>query len=1175
MAINAADVKLMRAERNTDETDGGGMMTGIPLVSGDINNLWADISQNLQARGGVSLRKLFGAIRSANTDAFLGAGFMLTKDAVADNISTLLFYTGDQYDERTAAKDAIEQYVVLSTRSGLRPVGTQRAGQTSLVLYTENQTDAPEVGEVLFLISGDDQQPVKVMDVDIQATNYTYVNSSGAYRQYAAYEVVVRISQVLRYEFGGSDPAPLARHSTEVFKTQSNASAKYYGIMPLAADASSGDASVSVDSIFQPVVPTSTSEVALVDQKPGVLQRAVQPASSSVVSRNLGVLSGDQSVTLPTAWVPGSLVVSVGGSDYDESAGSLRLLSGVDYLSDVSINPQDGVLVFSVSGSRSVSVTYQPGVAVDLIPYTDSVEIGAGNRQLTYTFQLSPLPMPGSLRVDYQYLGKWYTLQDDGSGSLSGPGASGSVNYSTGSGSLSLSGEPDVGSRIIYTWAQSPFRSSVTGSRTSYIDVICDDQPVADSLTVSWQSDGVAQSEVSGSTGVLSNSAGYIEGSRLVFTPSALPTSDVSLTYQKLNSSVLSETVSVVQQTGGPLMVSLSETDLVPGSVSFVLAMTYTVSNNNNGQIYDSRIAVDIAVASDAAGNLVGPNRAVCGSIDSAAGTFTLDGDAFTRTLVEYIENTGVLGGWTRQETTKTLRIESQSLEVSYRSDSASVAVTQVVPLDDLSLVVECESDPILPGSLSFSVGGDAFVDRGDGHLYRSWNVDTSAGLRCGSVDYVSGRAELGYASVYNEISSLSASLTSCALGTGCAAAVTSVIFRTAASPLRASGLQFLARRATDGAILRATSDNSGVITGAFDDSDVVDELRQPGADYVFGFVPEATGAGGASGDVDSTSGVVEIAFTQPVFLGSLTYNAVAYSTLPQDPERLGLDPVRLPTNGTVPIFNDGYLVAVHDTQEITEASPAAGQVIDCGRTDLAQIVITDSLGALLAVDQYSVNLAAGTATLADPFSAEDADGNSLTLPLTISHRVEDRAVVVRASVTGELSLNLQLTHDYTAANSYVSGIVELGDLQSRIYNTFFQKVDEAGEYVDELVGDASVASYNDLDYPILFDNLGSVKDRWKLRFTGNTGFECLSEQRGLVGVGSINSDFSPINPATGTPYFTIRSAGWGGSWVSGNIVRFNTDAAADSVWAIRTVTPSNQQIADDSVVVEFMGDAD
>jgi len=276
-----------------------------------------------------------------------------------------------------------------------------------------------------------------------------------------------------------------------------------------------------------------------------------------------------------------------------------------------------------------------------------------------------------------------------------------------------------------------------------------------------------------------------------------------------------------------------------------------------------------------------------------------------------------------------------------------------------------------------------------------------------------------------------------------------------------------------------------------------------------------------------------------------------------------------------VPIFNDGYLVAVHNTQQLTEASPVAAQVIDCGRGDLARVVITDALGAALALNQYSVNLATGHVTLADPFDAVDADGSSLTMPLTIAHRVEDRAVVTRASVTGELSLNLQLTHDYPQDGSYVSGIVEFGDLQSRVHGLAAYRVDESSNFDNGYDGEAAVASYNDLDFPLLYDNLGSVQEKWKLKFTDATNFQCIAEQRGLVGSGSINADFAPLNPATNTPYFTIRANGWGGGWLSSNVLRFDTDVAADAVWIIRTTTPSNQQIDDDSVVIEFMGDAD
>jgi hypothetical protein len=437
--------------------------------------------------------------------------------------------------------------------------------------------------------------------------------------------------------------------------------------------------------------------------------------------------------------------------------------------------------------------------------------------------------------------------------------------------------------------------------------------------------------------------------------------------------------------------------------------------------------------------------------------------------------------------------------------------------------------------------------------------------------------AEINYDAVRSVIDSLSGSLDAAAIGLGAAVAVTSVVFRTAAAPLRSSGLQFLARRSTDGALMRAVSDNDGVITGSFDDNDTLTELPQPGVSngYVLPFVPATTSAGSASGSVDSNAGVVEIVFTQPVILSTLTYNAVAYTTLPQDPERLGLNPVRLPTNGEVPVFQDGYLVLIHHTDTVSVASPVADQVIDCGRTDVAVIVIKDALGALLANDQYAVDLAAGTATLANPFSAIDNDGNSLTLPLSVNHRIEDRAVITNASVTGQLQLNVELTHDYVADDSYVSAVVEVGDLQARIKNTFFQKIDDAGTFTDALVGDAATSSYDDLNYPILIDSLGCVEDRWKLKFTSSTGFECISEQRGVIGTGSINADFSPLNPMTGTPYFTVRASGWGVGWVSGNVVRFNTDACAAPLEIIRTVTPSNQQVDDDVIVIEFMGDAD
>lgn len=1176
MAINATDVKILRPERTTDESDGGGQMTGVALVSGDINNLWDDIPRSVMARGGVSLRKLFCAVRSANVDKFLGAHACLVKDAVADNVSTLLFSTGNHYDERVEAQDKIEQYVVLGNRSALRPVGTQREGQTSIIVYADKQTDAPEVGEVLYLISSTDSQPVKVTDISMQQEDYTYIGPDGKYAAYKAFQFVLKISQALTVDFGGGDPSPITYHETEIFKAQSNSTAKYYGMRPLAVDAVAGDRAVTVDSIFQSIIPAATTEVAVLDQTPGVAQKVVLETGDER-SKSFGVVSGSVSYTLPTAWVPGSLLLTVGGSVYDERAGGLRLVSGSDYLSGVSIDAVAGRLQFTVSGSRSCTVAYLPGVAVELVPYTDSVLVGSGNRQLTYTEQLSPKPMPGSLKIEFMYLGKWYSLIDDGTGGLSGPSASGAVNYNTGSVSITLPGEPDIGSRIIYTWAQSPFRAVSSASRAVCFDLGLSSQASASSVVVSWSRGGSNYTATADAANVLSGGSGAVEGSLLRFTPAALPDGDITVSYDALNSSVINSSVAVAERTGGMLSIDVSQVDIIDGSVFFDLSMTYTIGQLVGGVVVDTRFSTVVSLQGSFGGDLLvaGVGSRVVGSVDGATGVITVDCDQFSRTVTEYVENDGVLGGWTQTQTTKTLRVESQTVQVSYRSTSASVAAVEVFPIADLVVGCQVADEPLVPGSLVFNLDGDELVDGGDGVLYRAYSITTGVGLVAGVVDYVGGKIEVDYPAVFSFVTGLSGSVVAGAVGVGAAAAVVSVIFRTAAAPLRPSGLQFLARRTSDGALLRAVSDNAGVITGSFDDSDTLTELPQPGSDngYSLPFVPESTAAGSASGDVDYSTGAVEIVFSQPVVLSTLTYNAVAYTTVPQDPDLLGLNPVRLPTNGKVPVYQAGYLTVIHSTDTFTEASPVAAQVLDCGRGGLAQLVIMGAGNVPLAADQYVVDLAAGTATLADPFNAVDANGDSLTLPLAISHRIEDMAVLGGVSVTGQLDLLTDLTHDYTAGVSYVSSAVEYGTLQARVRDLFDEQTD-AG-WFDEPQGSEATASYDDINYPIAIDNLGAVEERWKLKFTSTTGFQLIGEQRGVVGTGSINADFAPVNPMTGTPYFTILSGGFGGGWVSSNILRFNTDAAAAPVWAVRTVLPNSAQLTDDIITVEFRGDAD
>ena len=183
-------------------------------------------------------------------------------------------------------------------------------------------------------------------------------------------------------------------------------------------------------------------------------------------------------------------------------------------MTDIELDPINKRLVFTVSGSRSVSVKYEPSSALELTPYTDKVTVGEGNRQATYTFQLYPAPLPGTVRVEFMYLGDWYTLDDNATGELTGD-ATGTINYSTGSGSISLPAEPDLGSAIIYTWAQSPYYTGDLGSRDVAFEIPVAGSPVQGTMEVAWSRGGINYTATADANDTLSSSAGEVaDGSK-------------------------------------------------------------------------------------------------------------------------------------------------------------------------------------------------------------------------------------------------------------------------------------------------------------------------------------------------------------------------------------------------------------------------------------------------------------------------------------------------------------------------------------------------------------------------------------------------------------------------------------------------------------------------------------
>ncbi len=380
---------------------------------------------------------------------------------------------------------------------------------------------------------------------------------------------------------------------------------------------------------------------------------------------------------------------------------------------------------------------------------------------------------------------------------------------------------------------------------------------------------------------------------------------------------------------------------------------------------------------------------------------------------------------------------------------------------------------------------------------------------------------------------------------------------------------------------ISVTAQSNGQLTGTA----VLDPAAYPYNLHVYGSVDYVTGvvdaifgvwmtredaAGYAWYSEDMPEDVDgKVFYAHPVVMGSVKYNAVAYSDVPIDAAMLGIDAARLPSDGRVPVFYDGQMVLVHHTGTHAETTLSASQAVDMGRTRLYRVAIDDSTGKRLPADFYSVNRATGVVTMASDLSLTGYSG-----PYTFRHTIADLARVIDADLSGALSLNKPITHAYPANESSVSGALYAGTLQARVSRVFSQQT-WTSVWSDTRIGDAPLAQYNNTQWPISVSNRDAAPDRYLIQFTSSSAFRLIGEQQGIIDTGNINEDFSPINTLTGRPIMTIDYRGWGLGWSTGNVLRFNVTGASVPIALTRAVMPSEPTGTDDSVELLLIGNID
>ena len=1166
MTINPQDVKLYESQRLTDDSDGGGRATGNEVVDGQVNNLFPDISRLDRTVGDVALRKAFAGVNTNNQDVYLGAHALVSKKPLDSNVSVVLFKATNEHDTRTEASDFLESYVTKSVDADFFLLGDQLPGQRKIVAFQQEYQQVPEVGQVFYLNCMGDEQYVRFTRVETNIVTYSITISSGV-TQVQRRRLDLEISAPLDFKFDGGQPTSIgtSNSNTDIKTTEVSDAAEFYGAAQLQAAITPGDLNCKVDDIYAAIVPSAQSEQALLDQpasrsRPSYTTQGAQAVFTRGQKwRDVGETTNiyfEHSIAPFTVMINASSVQPASrlAADFIDDGKGLIVQQNSNKFEGV-VDYESGLvqLVSKQAASSSIAGSFNRAALIAGKTITAKRSVTQATRGFIYNFSAGGmLPKPGSFVVSYMALGRWYEITDNGDGTMGGGGqpGTGTIDYQNGTTSVTLAALPDVDTVILANWlADIPDEALTITTGSGGIDqpgleIALTSNVNPGSVSISYiaggttytATDSVTQGQISGDgTGSISYSDGVI-----LFKPTIMPddASVIDINYEDAAESYSQEvTLTDSQQTqnAGVISFTLADVPVKPGSVtvSYILGRPYLQDNRR-------KTATIPATLRD---NGAGGFHDVVGTIDYTTGAVSVK-------VIDQITLKYKFAGDPTQidvfeKVLTPLSVKSQNVVTTNTARALSPTLGEVKLHVDSS-----NANPIINGTLSFDWAGDKYYDR-NGLIYKNFSSTTGVGVAVGSIDYIKKEIVLtDYPRGVTPNIVVTGGLT---YGRG--AQSERFYFRTAGAPIRPQSFQLEARH-PDGSLISAISDESGAISAA-----------------------------GVEGTIDYKTGIVGLWFTDnpaddsgasdiPMNIADVEYNAVLVSSLPLDAELIGLNPVRLPADGRVPLFRPGNVVVLSHKDSTNIGTPTDGQTITLSRDHQVDIAVVDSNGVAMDPAQYAINKLAGTITFASPVTIQDAAAGALTTPLFVEDSIEHMTVCNDVQVTGQLGFISPAFHDFPVG-SVVSSALTWGDIRARYYGLFDQQTWGNGNWSAAVTGNNAIGTFDELNYPIETYNNGAVTEKWAIVFTSASTFQVVGHTLGVIATGNTGIDCAPVNPNTGNPYFIIRTGGWGAGWVAGNAVRFNTDGCLAPLWVARTVLSGQPEQDNDAFTIQIRGDAD
>ena len=628
MAIETNNLVLYKSERLTDTSDGGGKYNGQVIVDGQSNNLFDDIAEMDRTMGDVSMRKIFPAVTTNDTDKLMGATVFISENPIDPNVSALIFSTKSWTDQRQAAQNRVENYLAKGGQIAGTPLDTHWQGMKSVQVAMFPTETESSVGDTIVIISNEGEpleleQYIRITKVEAR-TAIMMMDGKQVEYKIATYTIndplsVDFVGLSAKQWYSGDKSVSIIR-DTIVADT-----GNYYGSVGLKTEAKVGEYTVNAKDIFSQIIPSAQTETPIIDVNAAGESVVLVAGNDAAITVSVPTtVSTSQNLYLGSGVMPSSLSFLLFGQAVIDQGGLLKTSSGTQV---GTVNYQKGLIQWTsaaTTGATTLNITFKPDAAPNQYYQSYAMPVTQNNQSTNWTGVLVPTPAPGSLSISYMSQGKFYELKDDGSGQLKGSSASfgsGRINYETGSWLLTTGALPEVDTPILLLWGTPivTFIRSDLDVENAAFKFDLSQLGIAPGVTVTWLLEGEPKTAISNAQGKFTGDAtgdiNYALGTGKIL-PNKLPQTNTQFTVTYSYGVALTQSKSDITPDGSQKLTFTIGTGaaIQPNSVELSIPVSDQLGlNTGTAQLIDVPI-------NGTTGNLVNTTGDIQGTITYATG---------------------------------------------------------------------------------------------------------------------------------------------------------------------------------------------------------------------------------------------------------------------------------------------------------------------------------------------------------------------------------------------------------------------------------------------------------------------------------------------------------------------------------------------------------------------------